>query len=546
MIRKRETVRTVFALEFALMFWGMAVVGGTLGWAAETDISSLQDQADRAYNEGDCGRAIRSYSHLIAQSQTSSDLRNVAYFRRGYCELNSGNAEGAKRDFQKFLSQQPSNEEARLKLAEANLMGKDYGSAIAEAQKVKMSPNRESAVIIAARALLEDGNFQGALQKLDELNASREIGYLVSYWKGVAQYRSGSTSLAKSSFEQAMKTAPSDSWVKPVSQDWLDQIGKDLRIVRGQASFGYLVDTNVGQSGTQSLSQYGVIVAPNSSADPGTSIHDAAWWVAAELGVLPYTSDSFSVNTLFNFSSPYYFNDHAYNLQSYSGDIAFTYTENPELVPSFDVRYLDTRYNTVYYQDYLIATPQLSWQPAPLWYVRLSAPYTQYVKSRHDHIIAPAASARRILNPWLSVTGGLLYSIASGPSATYYNSSSTYVTDGVAFSNYTSFSQYITGSAYLPLDISFNATIAHYHTAYAHENVPSAAMSGTVGDRSDTLWQVTLDASRPVIAQRWIIDASWTYSTNSSNGYQGVPSGTSMYNYNYNRNYFLLNNTVTF
>lgn len=537
----------------ALLFWAL----GESVAAAEYDpaVKEVVERADRAYQGGDCEKAISEYSELIVHDKADGALRNLAQFRVAYCQLNNGDSANAELGFNRVVGNDPANTEARARLAQSIFNQSRYRDAMAAARLVPAaSPFKVEAMILSARSNIELGQHRTALLELEAIKPSADWKPVVDYWRAVAYYHGDEDVRAERLFVQARDTSPNTLWVRAEAQSWLESMKNESRRLHLQVVGGAFYDGNVEQSLTRTLSG---AAGPSAMPGPGgnqvgapissslsSAIQDRGLSVSVDADFTVYHSrkNHFSIGV--ESSGSFYQNQGSYNFQTLTGKVEGARQFSSSLSAGLSASYENTRYAYSYYQDYLILTPSLNWSIDSDLYLGLSAPLTTNMVTRPSFTYAPALSLRYDLGGSFILSGGASYTSANGQAAVYSSTTPPTVTSGTAFSRYTTIGGYLGLGTTLPLDIDASVQVSLYATSYAQESLTVPAGQPALQSRSDKLTTVQASLSRSIIPRLWSLSLSVSSASNASSGFPGVGSAGVIPDNNYSRIYGTLSTTL--
>ena len=518
--------------------------------ANEFNLTQALESADTQYSNNECEKAIATYGNILSHVAANSADYSLALFRQSYCEFSLDQTDLAEEGFKKLVDKHegdPAYDEARLRLSESLLKNEKYAEAFEASQKIKDPELLVDTVFVRVEALLEMENETAAFSELKRLDkVPPESKALYNYWAGKVTYQEGKKHAARGYFVKAQDFAETDSWIKDAAKSWVEDIDRELHFVRGQVVIGYLTDGNVGQSGTQTVSTYGIPEAVDSSKSK-SFISDQGYWVSLNLGLALVDEHPWNLDLNFDFSSPYYHVNPYYDNQNISAEVALTKRGSEHFITGVSAKYLDTRYYNLYYQDYLSLNLNFSWLVDPGVSYKLEFPITQSIKSRHSTVVGSELTGKFRLASWATMNANASVSKEIGTAAVYANESPSYVLDGTAFVNYTTLGSYLSFAFYLPASLELTALVSEYLTAFSTESVPTLATNGiALGDRQDALFTWSLELTWNFIPHVSTLGVRYSQATNTSAGFQGLPSGYYMSNYNYGRNYLLVSDSLSF
>lgn len=506
-------------------------------------ISEAMAAADSFYMKGDCPNAVRIYRGVYYTGHESNYDEDLIRFRTAYCYLNSNQLEAAIEGFQAFLKRHPDSDEARLRLAQAQFQSKNFRAAEASALMVTDSQYRPEAALVAAQAALELGDTEGAVTTLTQIRVNDNWRPIFAYWLGVAKYRLNNLSAAGSYFQLAASLAAPDNWVRGEAINWLEQIRSDTPF-HGAAVLGFIYDSNLAQQSVLTADSSGV---PTQKAPQISSYYgDTAYYLGLEFSYRFLREQRWTLTGFTSANASMYEEYDAYRSQNISAGVNATYEITPRIVAGAALKYLDSRYNYKFYQDYLTFDPSVWFGLLDNFSLNFNFPVTYYLNSSSRHTFGPALSARYI-SSWGSVFGGFSYTKAKGPKATYYSVSSlAYVDTGTMFTTYSTVGAFLGTTVNLPWDLFATAQASSYNTTYDKEDLPVSSLQYAYSNRDDNLVTFGLELSKVVIPNTWSFSLSYNYSVNKSYGLQGLASSNYVTDYTYNRHYAMFSSTVNF
>ncbi len=505
---------------------------------------SVFEEADQAYEFGDCFAAINGFRRAVSRTSLTDEQKQKALFRSSYCYLEVGNAPAAEEGFGRYLKRFPADAEARMKYAQALYQNRKFAEARENAALIKEPSLLEEAWLLNALSSIEMGEESRAIDFLKSVESSAEMKPVFAYWLGVAYYKYGSLGKSRDAFQNAQKLAPATHWVRDSAQTWIDQLNGELKFLRGNFTLGYLWDSNIGQQSLVTVDANEDALSPAPSEK--TYIKDVAYWVSTSLTALLFHGRKLQLYTTLDASSPFYQQSPAYNSQSLGASVAVQTKLASTLMAGATARYLDSRYNYHYVQDYLIFSPNITWFPTGRFYLRGDLSYTFYIRTNIGRIFSPRLNANYALADWISITGGASFVRARGQTA-YYTSyyGIPYLAFGSQFSRYTSRGLNAGFTLSLPSEWTFIASAGRTWTEYEFENLAQTGGVRTYPNRGDKTWSFSGDLSHP-LAKNLSLGGSLTYTINRSNGFQGTPSSNVRSDYNYDRLYTLISTTFSF
>lgn len=536
----------------------MAVaVSSTLVQKTAAANTSILDQANASYQEGNCEKALSLFEKVSGDETLDSSQSDLVLFRSSYCYLETGDNSKALKGFKAYLKKYPSNSEARFKYTQSLFNSEKYSAAQKMAETFRSGSFTTEAGIYSARSFIELGSPDQALQVLDNLPDNGDWKPVLLYWKAVAQYHSDEEDLAKSLFNEAIRSAPASSWVKNDAQNWLDRMKKDKR-PQIQLIGSYFYDGNVAQSATRSIGgvtsnrpppgEAGGIPGSRTEEGDATYIKDHGYQANFNVYYTPINSRKFQLLTGFESYASFYLNSYSYNFETLNPKIELTYKPSSSMTLSIAANYLDSRYYYNYYQDYLGLTPKWGWAITNHFYTQISVANTINMVTRPSYSIAPALYLKWNFINWLYLTAGGSYTSANGEAATFSSGLPPYsVVSGTIFSRYVSYGGYVGLEFELPWKFYLSAQVSLYKTNYAKEDAPPPpGVTVQVDARSDTLWTYLASLSRPIIPDIWSISISGSFTNNTSTGFQGLGSGGSVPDNTYTRIYAYLSTSFYF
>lgn len=529
----------------------LTALGFTIGFAQparaadarQAPVPATLAEADALYYEGNCAGAVSVYRRHYYARETSEEEKDRILFRTSYCYLDLSQYDAAAEGFHAFLKRFPGNEEARLRFAQALFQLKKYEDARDHALAIKEEPYATEATLLAAQAEIELGDTQSAVERLNKARVSDEWRPIFFYWLGVAKAREHDLRIAESYFRYAGSIAPADSWVREESWNWLSQIRSDSAF-RGTVVLGYFYDSNLAQQSIVFTDNLGV---PLEATPKEESYYgDDGFYVGAELSYRLLQKRKWNLGVFAGGSATHYSDFTSFNNQSLTGGFAGSYEINPKFTAGLTLKYLSSRYDYRYYQDYVIATPGLTFTAHENLFFHFEIPYTWYARTRFSETYGPALSSRYFFRGG-SVFGGLSYARTTSEKATYYVVSSlAYVLTGNMFSNYETQGRFLGVTINLPWNLFATVQVSSYLTDYDREDIPSDAVQSAAAARSDDLLTLGADLTWVPYPNTWSLSLAYNYSKNESTGLQGLALANQVSDYNYNRSYVLLSTTLSF
>ena len=514
------------------------------------NLSQALEAGDTQYGNNECEKAIDTYGTILSHASTSSTDYSLALFRQSYCEYSLDQTDKAEEGFRQLVSKHEGDmafDEARLRLSESLLKNEKYQEAFDESKKIKDKDYLVDTIFVRVEALLELENGVDAFSELKKLETvPPESKALYNYWAGKVSYELGKRRTARGYFVKARDFSEEDSWIKDAAKSWVEDIDRELHFAHGQVVLGYLTDGNVGQSGTQVVSTYGV-PEPVDASKSTSFITDQGYWVSLDMGLSFIDEHPWNLDMNLDFSSPYYHVNKYYDNQNISAELALSKRNTEHFVAGISAKYLDTRYYNLYYQDYLVFNLNFSWLVEPGISYKLEFPITQAIRSRHTTQVGSELTGKFRLANWATMNANVSVSKAFATSAVYANEDPSFVSDGTSFSNFITLGSYFSLSFYLPARLSLNALVSEYYTAFATEAVPLIATNNiALGDRQDSLLTYSLELTWDMIPHLSTLGVRYSHATNTSTGFQGLPSGYYMSNYNFGRDYLLVSDSLSF
>jgi len=528
------------------------------------EVASLLEKANSSYQAGSCADAIPSYHALMSRADAAAETRDLSLFRWSYCQLDRGNSAAAEKGFSKYLVKFPSNDEARLKLAQSYFNQYNFNKAKELASAVRAEAFRPEAVIYSARSSIELGNPGQAIETLQTAGAPAAWKPAFDYWQAVARYHTGNEQQALAQFIAVRDNAPAGHWAKADAQAWIDGMKEEDRRLHLQATGGYFYDGNVAQSLYRTMSAGGGgapppggggVPPPGEAGSPGGSqtqssasapVVDKGFTASGEISYVPFRTHFFKLWTSADIYTSHYLSQTSYNYESVGTKIGADYQLTRSLQASILTSYLDTRYAYAYYQDYVGATASVAWLAARTLRLQFSFPATINVITRASIGYAPALSFRFWPWSWITFFGGGSYNSTNGVPAVYSIASGfPETTSGTVFSRYTSFGGYAGAESSLPFGLNLSGQFSIYRTNYAAEAFPPPP-EPSPPSRSDTQWAATGTVSRAIIGKTWSMALNVTYTSNASSGFPGLGSGGSIPDNNYTRLYSMLTTSIAY
>ena len=525
-------------LVFFITSLGMGNI--RIAWAQTNQVSESQlKEAETSYENGNCSNAILLYSKILDRTK-DKEILSMADFRIGYCRFAEGNYLLAKKFFGFVLQYHPDNDEARLKIAQSFLLLGDPRKSQKVAQSIRSQEFLADAAIVQARSFIELENFKAAKNALKPFVNSEAHKAEVRFWLGVVSYNLDQDVGAKKYFHSAEKIAAPESWVKSQSDSWLRRIQGDQQKFHAQLTLGALNDSNIGQSGGY--------ITETTFASGGYSPYytsDEGGYASLDLIYTAYSSRKLYLLTTLSGSSPFYLNNPSYNLTSASLDTTLKSILSSEQLLSLSLKYLDTWYGGVYYQDYIVFTPAWIWTPTQETWLKLSSPLTSYLNNQQIYVAGLNSDFIEDLFPETALSLGLSLTNSTGPTVTVTQSTSdstTYTaTTGTMFTHYTTIGGYLGLSHKIDADWTFAGTVSDYSTSYQLESLPTALLPASA--RRDSLISYQLQLTYVVQKQEWFVNLAYTHTQNVSSGFPGLPTYNYVTNYSYIRDYTLLSTT---
>lgn len=489
--------------------------------------------ADQAYQRGDCVRSINDYREIYLHSRVR-DHKFLAVYRMSYCYLNLGQPNSAVLGFGTLLKVDPQNQDVRLKYAQALLAIGKYELAIDHANHIQEQTFFIDKSMVVLQALVQSGQPLKAIEFTEQIQVPRDWRPVFEYWKGVAWFNHGDLIEARLAFIGARDISPTDLWVRSAAQEWIDIIAREMRVVRGSASFGYFIDSNIGQQTTVRLntSYDPISIAPNSS----TYTDDTAFWGSFSLSFLMYNARLLQIISGIDASSPFYQNNREYNNQNYSLYLGFLLKPSTKVTMGATARATDSRYNHVYYQDTVSFTPEINIYPYSGMALHGEIGFSQQITTKFARSVSPSGSGSVRLSDWITLLAGFSFTRARGETASYNtNTGVPVLVSGSSFSRYTSRGGYLGLSFALPLELNLTTQYSRFWTNYEYENLTYGTGRSLGTSRKDKMITYYGELSRAVFSPNFVLAGSITYTENRSDGAQGYPVNYYISNYNYDR-----------
>lgn len=503
-----------------------------------TDATDAEyEKGDQAYEKGNCEEALERYSQVLSDPELPKDDQDFVRFRMAYCQLEVNQLTMAQQGFIAVIRSDPKNDEARLKLGEVLIARGNPGFAKKSLASVKDPNFKFDARILMAQIELQDLKPDEAVAILEKTYPTTDQRSVYYYWLGVAQFNYRDWAHARESFEKSIKLAAKDEWTKPYAEDWLKNIDQETRALSGSFTLGYIFDGNVGQSSTQPVSGGSPVSVP--LPDEATYIKDHAIWTSAEIDWLLSHTGRWRFGFSFDFSSAFYRHNVSYDNQNLSAEFSALYVRNPKSTYSLNFKYLDSRYDWKYYQDYVSVSPKFQYVLGPKINLQTEVGYTSAIRTGTSKLLTGSGTIKYVLLPNLSLLGGANIALGSAKKATF--SSSTSIDTGSLGGNYKTYGAFGGASVGLPFEIWATLLGSYFFTKYEEED--RAYISDPA--RIDHLKTYSLDVSKS-ITEFWSLNLTYTQTFNRSAGLQSLPSSTTMSNYNYDRKYVLLAQTLRF
>ena len=315
--------------------------------------------------------------------------------------------------------------------------------------------------------------------------------------------------------------------------------------VHGSVNIGYFSDGNVAQESVLSTDANGV--PTQTGPNPSSYYTDTGYLVGAGVSIRLFNEKKWNLYSSFSFSSPYYASYTNYNNQVYSASLASSYKISSFWSSDFSVRYIDSRYDQVYYQDYLNLVAGIGGPITRKLYFRFELPYTIYVDTKFAKSYGANMNFHYYGFSFASFFIGQSFADTTGPYASYVNSagSAAYVS-GSMFTNYESSSTYLGVTIPLIRDFHVTGQMSSGTVNYKGENFPLGTTQASVASRSDHTLTYSAELGGPILTNLWFVNLSYTYTNNRSSGFQGLASSFTIADYNYTRPYWLLNTTLAF
>ena len=532
-------------------------------------------KANQYYSSGDCQNALKYFASAEAALTSKEQLADV-HFKQSYCHLNSGDNQQAANGFTNYLKTNPENEEARLRLAQAQLNLGHYQEVKEQTSKIKDNDYKSEATIYGARALIELGEYKKARQALDHIRETDEWRPVALYWKAVATDKDGDVDEAIRQFKLAKEKAVGDSWVKSDSQSWIDNLEHARRTFRGYVSLGAISDSNVYQSATGNLNGMGNGGpgggpgggGPGAGAGGGPGgggpgggpggdgrsgppqitgesvTGDSGTLGTAGLTYMPYYREDRNISLTGAFSAPNYKTYHDAEYETFGLTLASNFETKGHDWWGLSAQYLMSWYQYAQPYNYLIFTPYYSWNISSDWNTRFDFAYNRY-QYNSQYTMTPAISTSYSVTSYLVLKLGISAVSGKGDKSVYSGTPPS-VESGTAFSNYSTTGGYLGFWSSLPYDFELSGQAGSYKTIYGKEDASVPTGQKTPDDRVDSLATYSLDLGYALIKEKWLLDASAAWTKNTSSGFQSIPGATSLTTYTYNRTYYVFSTTVLF
>lgn len=498
---------------------------GSLAQAA--DANKTLEAANAAYDQGKCDKAITLYSEIRDSKGISEENRDVVTFRRGYCAYNLGNLELAKSEFLEVLKKYPDEDEARLRYAEVLFADEDFHGTIANSKRIRDPNLAKEARILMARAYIEIQEARSALlvlKKLDDKDPN--LAPIIGFWRGVAYFQLFEYTAAENEFRRTMNASSPDLWTRTAAENWLSTVDDSQNWVHPRLGVTYGYDDNIGQYTYKS----------SATASPDKSYYVGDGFLAYDLYVSsrPFHVDKATIIPSLSTYIQKYNNsgNQSYNYTSTGADVTATIPADFRWTTRAGVSFSDAKYNNVFYHNYLGANGAIIYGISKTMSAYASASVSKAVGGNESTTFGPSVGINGDATDfyWL---GNLSYSSTNGVKAVYTTSgTTTSVTSGSTFSSYQSTSIKAGIGTILPFEFDLLGTVLLTNTTYGKEDVPSGAAFST-SQRTDSSWTAQVNLSRSIIARRMTFIASYSYTNNTSNGYQGL-SYTNGYSPDYN------------
>jgi tetratricopeptide (TPR) repeat protein len=498
--------------------------------------------AERLYDEGRCPEAIVEYQKLF-DSNTEIAQKDSFRFRIAFCEYTLGNFTQSEILFAQYLKNNPKDPEARLKFSESLYQNKKYEQALRNFEAVPLGEFKAEALLMKVRTFVDLKYFKRALAELKKSAEilARDPGSLAEYhyWSGVVLYNVDQDEKAEKEFLLSKSSQPKPEWLGPATETWLAVLEKNKKRFLGLLSLGYLNDTNVAQSGGYLNSGSG---ATSPTLGSGNFIIDNAIWADVILRYNLLQSRRATWIATLEANSPYYNYNPGYDFQSTSLDLSYYFSFQSGKSAGLSLKYLDTFYNTAYYQDYLSLTPFMTWNIAETFWMKFSLPLQEYLNNKNIFLQSLNVDVHWDFARPFYFLFGMGLTNASGPKAVVASSA---LQSGTLFSRYSSTGGSL-GLGYAPQKATqFALSLARYSTNYAEEDDTTGAVLGG-GSRADVYTVAQLSVTYALVPDFWTLLFSCTYSDNQSTGFQGLPTSGYSLSDSYFRAYTLLSSTFYF
>lgn len=524
-----------------------------LSWAVFLS-SSLAYAADRAgwlrvannlYQESRCEEAISAYERIYRANKNDLQTKALSLYRIGYCELQLENWERSAIFFFAFLKLFPEDNEARFRRMQALEKLKDWSELIITGEKITKGEFYPPARLMMAQAYLAQDNSTEAARLLRSSRVNGEWRKIFHYWLGVSSYQAGRSPLAAKIFEKIKAASPDKTdWLHSGSRQWLKKIQRDKKRFHGRFTLGFVYDSNVEEQSLVNTSSTGV--PSETGPSPSTYESDSGLNLDLYLSYRLLERRNWTLYTIASANALYYRRDFEFSTQGLSIGIGSAIKLSRKFSLSTAIRYLDSRYDNSYYQDYLISDINLSYMLSSTASIQVSLPYTIYLRSRFFKSLAPGIATSFYLHPFF-VSGGYSYTQTTGNKAEFSVSSGLLSLDaGTINGLYESHQLFLSLTTNLSNSTSVTGQIAYYNTQYEAENIPSGSGVSGSDPREDRLWTIGISAAKSIIPELLSLTAGFTFYSNESTGLQGLSDGEEAADYNYNRSVWSLNSVLIF
>jgi len=506
-------------------------------WAQEGDFFQ---KADELYDQGDCEEAITEYRKL-AHPQNSAERKEKILFRTSYCQFTLGQFQKSEKGFELYLKKYPNQQEARLKLAQSQFFNGKAALAKTNAQLITDAEFKTDALILEARAEMHENQLQKARDVLGQAKPEQSQAGEVRYWQGVVEYQSDQEEKAIEYFLEAQKHQKPD-WLSQEAKAWLEQIEKNKKKFSSTISFGGVYDTNIGQGGGYFTAHGGG--GGSKPAATGGYTADSGPYFQADFRSTWSAKRKSSTTSSLSLSSPFYGSNPAYNYQSIGLDLNHQFQTQSLKNYGFLFKYLETFYNGLYSQDYLLFTPSLGWNLTKKFWMKLSLPLNYYLNNKQILVSSFTSDMQYELNSRFQFLFGLGYTLSSAPAAVISLGPPPATTSGTVFSRYNT----VMGSLGFVWNWSesfqLGASGSYSTTNYESENLP--AVGNPPKARSDVTAVGQISMTKMLTKDFWYLTLSSSYTDNLSTGFAGLPTNGSVQNNTYYRSYSTLTTSFVF